>query len=1011
MFYIESAFLSDFLMNFHLRNLVFLLIFQICFCIVECPNLLGQYHIDSWTTDDGLPQNGVPAITQTPDGYLWFTTFDGLVRFDGVRFTVFGKDNTKGIINNRFTDLYCDKDGTLYATTKEDGVLTIYKNGVFSSYNSRQVPGNFIDKIEPDENGELRFLVEDDDQISRSWYFLRDGQFVFAEKQPPFTKKLIFQGKSGAVWTITPTETTEMRDGKLTVYPVAISKPNFIINVFEDSRDNLWIGENLVHRLGQGRIENFGKKDGLPPASVYHSFWEKEDGGVWFASGGESTQGIGLIEYKNGRLNFWGAKHGLFNTSIFSVFQDREGTIWLPTNKGLSRLRNNIINSFSTPDGLNNSEVYPIYPDHRKNVWIGTSKGLSIYQNGKFETLNLAAKNKNAPVLEQWRNGEMSVQSLWEDTNGKMWIGLNGGIFIAENGTAEMLTVTKNYQVSAIRQDKTGNVWATTDKSILCFRNYKLIAEYSIRDGLPNEFMTLIFEDSKGNLWFGGFGGLSKFQNGKFINYTNKEGLAGNYVRTIYEDADGAFWIGTYDEGMSRFKDGKFVNIKEENGLFNNGVFAIEEDRRGYFWMSSNRGIYRVKHQDLEDFADGKIEKINSVSYGKKDGMLSSECNGGRQPASYKDDDGKIWFPTQDGVAIVNPEPETNNFLPPTVVIESATVERRAVDINDGLVIEPGEKNIEIKYTGISLIKSQQVKFKYKLEGHDTDWIDAGTQRTAYYSYLPSGSYRFRVTAANSDGVWNEEGAALDLKLEPFFYQTKRFYLLCIAAGFLVLFVAWKISVRQLEEREKHLAQLVEEKTEELKAANLELRQLVDSDGLTKIANRRRFEKFLADEWHRALRFEAEISLVLIDIDHFKLFNDTYGHQAGDDCLKKTAEALAATIKRPTDLAARYGGEEFAVILGRTDAAGALNVAKEVLEDVRNLKIPHSSSKTCDSVTISLGVATLTATLNLTAADLIKAADKALYRAKENGRNQVCVFDFSSQISINDDILEENILL
>jgi len=588
---------------------------------------------------------------------------------------------------------------------------------------------------------------------------------------------------------------------------------------------------------------------------------------------------------------------------------------------------------------------------------------------------------------------------LWQDANGKMWVGLNGGIYIVQNGKAEMLADSEGHHVFAIREDKNGNVWAATNKGILQFRDYRLNAVYKVKDGLPNEFLTVIFEDSKGKLWFGGLGGLSEFADGKFINYTTREGLAGNYVRSIYEDADGAFWIGTYDEGLSRFKDGRFVNYRAENGLYSNGVFAIEEDARGVFWISSNQGIYRVKRQELNDFADGKIEKINSVGYGAQDGMLSIECNGGRQPASIKNKDGKFWFPTQDGVVVIEPNNETYNTLPPSVVIESATVERESVDIKNGLIIEPGQKNIEINFTGISLIKSEQIKFKYKLEGHDADWIDAGTERTAHYSYLPPGNYRFLVEASNSDGIWSEDGANLSLQLNPFFHQTKAFYLLCAAVGTLCLFLVWQFSVYQLKTRQRKLAKLVDEKTKELKKANDELHHLANSDGLTKIGNRRRFEKFFADEWQRALRSKTEISIVLLDIDHFKLYNDTYGHQTGDDCLRKVAEALAATINRPTDLVARFGGEEFVIILGGTNAEGAINVAEQAMENIKDLEIPHGSSKTCGHLTVSIGVATAFAKIDLTESDLIEAADQALYRAKESGRNQINSFDFLTQKS------------
>ncbi len=485
--------------------------------------------------------------------------------------------------------------------------------------------------------------------------------------------------------------------------------------------------------------------------------------------------------------------------------------------------------------------------------------------------------------------------------------------------------------------------------------------------------------------------------------------MTGNYVRSIYEDADGTLWIGTYGEGLSRFKDGVFFNYKEKNGLYNDDVFAIQEDERGNFWISSNHGIYRVKRQELDDFANGKIDKITSIGYGKDDGMLNNECNGGRQPASIRDKDGNFWFPTQDGVAVINPEFENFNPLAPPVIIESATVEREPVNIANGLSIEAGKQNVEINFTGISFIKSSQIKFKYKLEGHDKDWIDAGTRRTVHYSYLPPGNYRFLVKAANADGVWNEKGAALDMKLSPFFYQTSGFYFLWIAVGILILFVVWKVSVHQLESRERKLARLVAEQTEALRKANEELQHLANSDGLTAVGNRRLFEDFLADEWHRAIRFRTEISLILLDVDHFKLFNDTYGHQAGDECLKKVAGALKKAIHRPTDLVARFGGEEFVIVLGGTDSEGAFKIAEQALENVKNLNISHSSSATCEKLTVSVGLATVSPAFGMNETELIAMADKALYAAKESGRNRI-VTDNAAHLFQNNPVMYEELI-
>lgn len=971
-----------------------------------CPQIFSQYRFDSWTTDNGLPQNGIRGITQTPDGYLWFTTFAGLVRFDGVNFTTFDKSNTKGIINNRFSGIYCHTDGTLYASASEGGTLTIYKNGVFNSYTAEEVPERYIESIGPYKN-ELGVLVVGGENYDRSWYFLRNGKFVYSETLDKLTHAFEQQGTNGTRWILSKENIKELHDGNVTVYDDRLDKLQYTRPYLADSKGGLWMGGFKLSHLQNGQIKHFpAEQYGFLKNGDFHQFWEEKDGSIWFAQGGPSGEGVGLVRYQDGIFASFGKEVGLSNSSIFSVFKDREGVIWLATNKGINRLRKQIIKTYNAQDGLSSSEIYPMLRDSKDNIWIGTTKGLSIYRDGKFEPVKLHQTDKNLPEYLKWKDTNFAIQSLWEDNSGKMWIGVGGALYVAENGNIRL--IHGGHHVHAIRQDKEGNVWAATNKGVLLFQNYQLKAFYSEKDGLPNEMMTTIYEDSQDRLWFGGYGGLSEFKDGKFNNHTTKEGLVGNYVRSIYEDADGVLWIGTYGEGLSRFKDGEFFNYTINEGLFSNDVFAIQEDSHKNFWISSNRGIYRVNRQELNDFADEKIKKIHSSSYSKEDGMLNNECNGGRQPATLKDKDGKFWFPTQNGIAVVDSNFETFNPLPPSVVIESATVEKQPIDITNGLTIEPGQRNIQIDFTGISSIKPEQIKFKYKLEGHDTDWVDAGTRRTAYYSTLPPGNYQFRVIAANSDGVWNEEGATIQIELRPFFYQTTWFKVSGILSACLLLLIIWNISVYQLEARERKLARMVEEKTEELKKANEQLQHLANSDGLTKVGNRRLFEDFLANEWNRAIRSKTEISLILLDIDHFKLFNDTYGHYTGDDCLKKVATALKEVIHRPADLVARFGGEEFAIILGGTNLTGAINVAEQAIDKVNKLQIPHSASKTDEHITISIGVATTFVIRGMSETDLIKAADKALYQAKENGRNQIVSNDLS--LNFRDvQILEEEI--
>jgi streptogramin lyase len=283
------------------------------------------------------------------------------------------------------------------------------------------------------------------------------------------------------------------------------------------------------------------------------------------------------------------------------------------------------------------------------------------------------------------------------------------------------------------------------------------------QDGLAGEDVRVIMDGSAGDLWIGGYGGLTRLRAGQFKRWTERDGLPSDMVRALYRDSDGIIWIGTYDGGLGRFQDGKFTRYTTSEGLFNNGVFQILEDARGNFWMSSNRGIYRVSKRDLNEFAAGAHTGITSVAYGRSDGMLNVECNGGFSPAGVKARDGKLWFPTQDGVAVIDPEAVPSNRRPPPVVIESFLLDRVPTPLAGSLRIAPDKTNFEIQYTALSFIDSQQIRFKYKLEALDSGWVDAGARRAAYYSHVPPGDYVFRVIARNSDGAWNTEGSSLEM--------------------------------------------------------------------------------------------------------------------------------------------------------------------------------------------------------------------------------------------------------
>jgi signal transduction histidine kinase len=350
--------------------------------------------------------------------------------------------------------------------------------------------------------------------------------------------------------------------------------------------------------------------------------------------------------------------------------------------------------------------------------------------------------------------------------------------------------------VMSLAEDRTGNVWIGTMEGLNRLRNGAFTI-YNRATGLVSNDVRSIVEARDGALWVGTTGGLSCLRNGTFTNYTTREGLTNDYVRAIVEEPDGALWLGTYGGGLNRFKNGHFTPVTTREGLFDDFVSRILEDDHGNFWMLGNRGIFRVGRAALNDFADGRARSITSISYGIADGMKSSEGEGNAQPAGWRAADGKLWFPTIKGIAVLDPSPM--NTLPSPVVIQGVTLDRVAQAATHRVEIKPGQQNLEIYYAGLAFSRPEQVKFKYQLLGFDRDWIDAGTRRTAYYPQLPPASYTFKVVADNGYGVWNMEGQTLSVIVLPPFYRTWWFVTLAsfTVAGLMALI--WRQRVSQLQ--------------------------------------------------------------------------------------------------------------------------------------------------------------------------------------------------------------------
>jgi hypothetical protein len=420
-----------------------------------------------------------------------------------------------------------------------------------------------------------------------------------------------------------------------------------------------------------------------------------------------------------------------------------------------------------------------------------------------------------------------------------------------------------NFEIYDIHPDKVGNLWLGTNKGLIRLGGDGATRLFTTGDGLAGNDIKIIYEDANGDLWIGTYGGLSRFHAGEFVNYTEQNGLSGNRVRSIYEDAGGTFWIGTYDRGLNRFRDGKFTGYTTADGLFNDGVFQILEDASGNLWMSSNRGIYRVAKSQLEDFAAGKINVVTSVAYGKQDGLLNTECNGGTQPAGIKTRDGRLWFPTQDGVAVIDPKVFRSIRCRRRSVVESVLIDRQSAAFGDELKIAPGKNDLEINYTGLSFIKPEQVRFRYKLEGLNDDWIEAGNRRAAYYSHVPPGEYNFRVIAGNSDGVWNTDGAMIRVVIHPPFWRTWWFaaLIVCLFVGLGFLIYNRRVAVlkRAHHVQEAFSRRLIESQEQDRKRVAAELHDGL-GQSLVIIKNRAVLSLTARENYERAFEQLNEIA-------------------------------------------------------------------------------------------------------------------------------------------------------
>ena len=772
---------------------------------LDSSKAITQYTRDIWGVDAGLPHSTVDAIAQTPDGYLWLGTEEGLARFDGVHFKVFDKENTPALQSNHISSLLVDSRKRLWIGTQGGGLVK-FQAGAFSTYTVRNgLPNDTILSLYEDHQGIL-WIGTDGGGVAR----FSNGKFeTYTSKNgmPSDSAFSLAGDTEGNLWIGTHAGLARLKGGKLTTYTTKNGlSDNYIKCLFVSPGGDVWIGTNeggLSHFLN-GHFINYNTRDGLGSSTIW-SIYEDRAGTLWVG-----TFDAGLNRLRNGRFTSYTAKDGLPANRVFALFEDREGELWVGTGGGLVRFKGGSFTAITSTEGLSNDVVLPVFEDHQGAIWVGTNgHGLNRIKDGGITTYTT-------------RNGlsDNTVFSIAEDREGSLWVATHRGLNRLKNGRFRTFGSKEGLSgniILCLYQDREGWLWAGGRMGLSRYDGVRFHT-YSTKDGLSSNYVSSLYEDRQNTLWIGtAGGGLSRLQNGHFSSYTTANGLSSNTIWSLDGDAGDALWIGTSGGGLDRYKDGKFTTYTTRQGLFDDEVFETLADRYGNLWMSSNKGVFRVPIRQLNEYAEGRLASITSTSYGTSDGLKNKECNGGFQPAGWQTKDGRLLFPTMKGLAIVNPGRLKVNRIPPPVSIERVIIDGASFSPGTMTKSKPGKGQLEFEFTAPSLVASDKIRFKYKLEGFDREWIEAGERREAYYTNIPPGKYRFTVIACNNDGVWNTTGASQLFVLSPHFYQTWLFLAACagLVAGLSLGIYCYRVN--RLKRNERRLVHLVDERTQALR--------------------------------------------------------------------------------------------------------------------------------------------------------------------------------------------------
>ncbi len=783
-----------------------------CLLLAWCPYAVAldaaldvsQYAHTAWKIRDGFTKGVIDSIAQTPDGYLWLGTGYGLFRFDGVRAVPWQPPAGEQLPSTIIRRLLVSRDGTLWiGTTKglaswTDGKLTSYpelaSQGIASLLEDAERTVWAGEWVWP-RGGKLCAIHNGSVQCSGNDGSLGPGVLSLYEDR----KGNLWAGGLGGFWRWKP--------GAPEFYPL-LGQPRETTNSFaEDDDGALLIGKRGgISRLVDGKIEKYAPSTAV--RGLYISRMLRDlDGGLWIGivSGG-------LAHAHQSRTDTFGQLDGLSGESVFAIFQDREANVWVATNNGLDRFREYAIPTLSVEQRLSTFPGAGVLVARDGSIWVDAVKGLARLHESRIADY----RKQKAPVTNHQGKAIREITyigrpdtlfALLEDGRGRIWVSSLDRFGYLDNNHFHSISAVPGRVVIGVAEDMAGDLWVPQQNlGLFQLRQENAVQQIPwARLGHKDPSSALIADPLRDGLWLGFLnGGVAYYNDGKVrASYTVANGLGEGRVKDLRLDPDGTLWAAT-EGGLSRLKNGRIATLTRKNGLPCETVHWVMKDDEHSFWLYMACGLVRISQSEMEAWAADAQRIIQATVFDSSDGVRSEASLSGFGPQVGKSPDGRLWFSGMDGLSVIDPRHLPYNKLPPALHIEQITADRNVSwqnswgDASSNLRLPALTRDLEIDYTALSFVVPEKVQFRYKLEGRDRDWQDAGNRRQAFYTDLPPRNYRFRVVACNNSGVWNETGTFLDFSVAPAYYQTTWFRLSCVAAFLALLWGLYQLRLRQL---------------------------------------------------------------------------------------------------------------------------------------------------------------------------------------------------------------------